>query len=261
MKRLIYIFAALVALSSCTISEGGNSDQNLVAKMAASMAISEVQQQIHILSYAQTIDYYSQAGDGEREIIEDQHLPNVRLRQTDNGWKVVRNGQDLFSFVCNGALNEEGSVWNVYLAQDTSLTNDHWWQIKCIGENRWHLDQMIHYVERSVNIALDVKAGEQIQGQLQSSPIYKYEIEGECEITQDEVVVAPYRVKMKIIEPIVFDNYQYHSGFSGTAFTEGRLSMRVTDYKTGEAVVAPFHYWISPEHSNVKIEYLYLMTE
>ena len=86
MKRLIYIFAALVALSSCTISEGGNSDQNLVAKMAASMAISEVQQQIHILSYAQTIDYYSQSGDGEREIITcyiDNKIAAVAILKKD----------------------------------------------------------------------------------------------------------------------------------------------------------------------------------
>lgn len=256
MKRLIYIFAALVALSSCTISEGWNSDKDHVAKMAASMAIDEVRQQIHILSYAQTIDYYSQAGDGEREIIEDQHLPNVRLRQTDNGWKVVRDGRDLFSFVCDGALNEVGSVWNVHLAKDTSLTNDHWWQIKCIDENRWHLDQMAHYEERSVNIALDVESGEQVKGQLQSAPIYQYKIEGECEITQDEVAVAPYRINMQIVEPIVFDEYKYYSDYTGTAFTEGRLSMRVTDYSTGEWVTTPFHYWISPEYSNIKIEYL-----
>ncbi len=260
MKRLIYLFAALFTLSSCTISEGWNPDQNLVAYKAYDMAITEVYQQIHILSYAQIVDQYSRAGDGEREMIEDQHLPNVRLRQNDEGWDVVFEGRSLLSFKCNTPLGEVDSVWTVKIEKGwNQITNDQFWTIKCTGDNRWQLQQSVHYEERSVNLTLDVVAGDQIEGSLNSKPVYKYTIEGECTITQNELLVAPYRIDMKTIEPIVFDNYKYYTNYTGSAFTEGRVSIRVTNYKSNESVVAPFHYWISPERSNVRIEYL--MTE
>lgn len=264
MKRIIYLLAALIALSSCTVSEGWDPNENYVAYKAYNLAIQEVRQQIHILSYAQTIDYYSRSGDGEREIIEDHHLPNTRLRQTDEGWEVVKSGVRIFTLLGNTPLNELGSVWNVRVSNhfngyDLPITADQYWTIECTGENRWQLSQSAEYESHRVQLTFDIVAGEQIQGQLESQPICKYWITGECTITQNELVVAPYRINMKTIEPIVFDNFKYYSNYTGTSFTEGKVSIRVTDYKTNTPVVAPFHYWISPERSNVRIEYL--MTE
>lgn len=264
MKRLIYLFAALIALSSCTVSEGWNPGGNLIANKAYNLSIQEVRQQIHILSYAQTIDYYSRSGDGEREIIEDHHLPNTRLRQTDEGWEVVKSGVRIFTLLGNTPLNEVGSVWNVrvsnpFNAYDVPITTDQHWTIECTGENRWKLSQSAKYESHSVQLTFDIVSGEQIQGQLESQPICKYWITGECTIEQNEMIVAPYRIYMKTIEPIVFDNFKYYSNYTGTSFTEGKVSIRVTDYKTGEPVIAPFHYTVSPNHSDTNIEYL--MTE
>ena len=257
MKRLIYLFAALVALSSCTISEGWNPDQNLVAKMAANMAIDEVRNQIHILSYAQIIDLYSRSGDGEREVIEDQHLPSVRLRQSDKGWDVVgEGGRVVLSFEYDTPLDTLGSVWTVINPNNKQLTEDQYWTIECLGKKHWQVEQSAHYEERSVQLSLDVVAGDQIGGQVQSSPVHQYSITGECSIVQNELVAAPYRIDMKVMEPIEFDNFKYYSNYTGTAFTKGKMSIRVKNYKTGEWVTTPFHYTIAPEYSNIKIEYL-----
>ncbi|MBQ1991077.1 MAG: hypothetical protein II231_08165 [Rikenellaceae bacterium] len=260
MKRLIYLFAALVALSSCTISEGWNPDQNLVAKMAANMATDEVRNQIHILSYAQIIDLYSRSGDGEREVIEDQHLPSVRLRQSDKGWDVVgEGGRVVLSFEYDTPLDTLGSVWTVINPNNKQLTEDQYWTIECLGKKHWQMEQSAHYEERSVQLSLDVVAGDQIGGQVQSSPVHQYSITGECSIVQNELVAAPYRIDMKVMEPIEFDNFKYYGDYTGTAFTKGKMSIRVKNYKTGEWVTTPFHYTIAPEYSNIKIEYL--MTE
>lgn len=257
MKRLIYLFAALVALSSCTISEGWNPDQNLVAKMAANMATNEVRNQIHILSYAQIIDLYSRSGDGEREVIEDQHLPSVRLRQSDKGWDVVgEGGRVVLSFEYDTPLDTLGSVWTVINPNNKQLTEDQYWTIECLGKKHWQMEQSAHYEERSVQLSLDVVAGDQIGGQVQSSPVHQYSITGECSIVQNELVAAPYRIDMKVMEPIEFDNFKYYSNYTGTAFTKGKMSIRVKNYKTGEWVTTPFHYTIAPEYSNIKIEYL-----
>jgi hypothetical protein len=257
MKRLIYLFAALVALSSCTISEGWNPDQNLVAKMAANMATDEVRNQIHILSYAQIIDLYSRSGDGEREVIEDQHLPSVRLRQSDKGWDVVgEGGRVVLSFEYDTPLDTLGSVWTVINPNNKQLTEDQYWTIECLGKKHWQMEQSAHYEERSVQLSLDVVAGDQIGGQVQSSPVHQYSITGECSIVQNELVAAPYRIDMKVMEPIEFDNFKYYSSYTGTAFTKGKMSIRVKNYKTGEWVTTPFHYTIAPEYSNIKIEYL-----
>ena len=260
MKRLIYLFAALVALSSCTISEGWNPDQNLVAKMAANMATDEVRNQIHILSYAQIIDLYSRSGDGEREVIEDQHLPSVRLRQSDKGWDVVgEGGRVVLSFEYDTPLDTLGSVWTVINPNNKQLTEDQYWTIESLGKKRWLVEQSAHYEERSVQLSLDVVAGDQIGGQVQSSPVHQYSITGECSIVQNELVAAPYRIDMKVMEPIEFDSFKYYGDYTGTAFTKGKMSIRVKNYKTGEWVTTPFHYTIAPEYSNQKIEYL--MTE
>lgn len=260
MKRLIYLFAALVALSSCTISEGWNPDQNLVAKMAANMATDEVRNQIHILSYAQIIDLYSRSGDGEREVIEDQHLPSVRLRQSDKGWDVVgEGGRVVLSFEYDTPLDTLGSVWTVINPNNKQLTEDQYWTIECLGKKHWQMEQSAHYEERSVQLSLDVVAGDQIGGQVQSSPVHQYSITGECSIVQNELVAAPYRIDMKVMEPIEFDSFKYYGDYTGTAFTKGKMSIRVKNYKTGEWVTTPFHYTIAPEYSNQKIEYL--MTE
>lgn len=257
MKRLIYLFAALVALSSCTISEGWNPDQNLVAKMAANMATDEVRNQIHILSYAQIIDLYSRSGDGEREVIEDQHLPSVRLRQSDKGWDVVgEGGRVVLSFEYDTPLDTLGSVWTVINPNNKQLTEDQYWTIECLGKKHWQVEQSAHYEERSVQLSLDVVAGDQIGGQVQSSPVHQYSITGECSIVQNELVAAPYRIDMKIMEPIEFDSFKYYGDYTGTAFTKGKMSIRVKNYKTGEWVTTPFHYTIAPEYSNIKIEYL-----
>lgn len=256
MKRLVYIIAALVALTSCTISEGWNSDQDYVAKRAYDMVIEQVRNQMHILSYAQVIDIYALAGDGEREIIEDQHLPSTRLRKSDTGWDVVRDGTLRFSFVCDTPISEVGSVWSVIYPAGNEITADQFWTIECTGENRWQLSQAIKYESHNVVIKLDIVAGDQIEGRLENGPIYKYTIEGECTIVQREELSAPYRIDAKIIEPVVFDNYTYYSNFTGTALTEGKMSFRVTDYNSNENVVAPFHFTISPVYSNIKIEYL-----
>lgn len=257
MKRLIYLFAALVALSSCTISEGWNPDQNLVAKMAANMATDEVRNQIHILSYAQIIDLYSRSGDGEREVIEDQHLPSVRLRQSDKGWDVVgEGGRVVLSFEYDTPLDTLGSVWTVINPNNKQLTEDQYWTIECLGKKHWQMEQSAHYEERSVQLSLDVVAGDQIGGQVQSSPVHQYSITGECSIVQNELVAAPYRIDMKVMEPIEFDNFKYYGDYTGTAFTKGKMSIRVKNYKTGEWVTTPFHYTIAPEYSNIKIEYL-----
>jgi hypothetical protein len=257
MKRLIYLFAALVALSSCTISEGWNPDQNLVAKMAANMATDEVRNQIHILSYAQIIDLYSRSGDGEREVIEDQHLPSVRLRQSDKGWDVVgEGGRVVLSFEYDTPLDTLGSVWTVINPNNKQLTEDQYWTIECLGKKHWQMEQSAHYEERSVQLSLDVVAGDQIGGQVQSSPVHQYSITGECSIVQNELVAAPYRIDMKVMDPIEFDNFKYYSNYTGTAFTKGKMSIRVKNYKTGEWVTTPFHYTIAPEYSNIKIEYL-----
>lgn len=257
MKRLIYLFAALVALSSCTISEGWNPDQNLVAKMAANMATDEVRNQIHILSYAQIIDLYSRSGDGEREVIEDQHLPSVRLRQSDKGWDVVgEGGRVVLSFEYDTPLDTLGSVWTVINPNNKQLTEDQYWTIECLGKKRWLVEQSAHYEERSVQLSLDVVAGDQIGGQVQSSPVHQYSITGECSIVQNELVAAPYRIDMKVMEPIEFDSFKYYGDYTGTAFTKGKMSIRVKNYKTGEWVTTPFHYTIAPEYSNIKIEYL-----
>lgn len=257
MKRLIYLFAALVALSSCTISEGWNPDQNLVAKMAANMAIDEVRNQIHILSYAQIIDLYSRSGDGEREVIEDQHLPSVRLRQSDKGWDVVgEGGRVVLSFEYDTPLDTLGSVWTVINPNNKQLTEDQYWTIECLGKKHWQMEQSAHYEERSVQLSLDVVAGDQIGGQVQSSPVHQYSITGECSIVQNELVAAPYRIDMKVMEPIEFDNFKYYGDYTGTTFTKGKMSIRVKNYKTGEWVTTPFHYTIAPEYSNIKIEYL-----
>lgn len=260
MKRLIYLFAALVALSSCTISEGWNPDQNLVAKMAANMATDEVRNQIHILSYAQIIDLYSRSGDGEREVIEDQHLPSVRLRQSDKGWDVVgEGGRVVLSFEYDTPLDTLGSVWTVINPNNKQLTEDQYWTIECLGKKHWQVEQSAHYEERSVQLSLEVVAGDQIGGQVQSSPVHQYSITGECSIVQNELVAAPYRIDMKVMEPIEFDSFKYYGDYTGTAFTKGKMSIRVKNYKTGEWVTTPFHYTIAPEYSNQKIEYL--MTE
>jgi hypothetical protein len=257
MKRLIYLFAALVALSSCTISEGWNPDQNLVAKMAANMATDEVRNQIHILSYAQIIDLYSRSGDGEREVIEDQHLPSVRLRQSDKGWDVVgEGGRVVLSFEYDTPLDTLGSVWTVINPNNKQLTEDQYWTIECLGKKHWQMEQSAHYEERSVQLSLDVVAGDQIGGQVQSSPVHQYSITGECSIVQNELVAAPYRIDMKVMDPIEFDSYKYYGDYTGTAFTKGKMSIRVKNYKTGEWVTTPFHYTIAPEYSNIKIEYL-----
>ena len=257
MKRLIYLFAALVALSSCTISEGWNPDQNLVAKMAANMATDEVRNQIHILSYAQIIDLYSRSGDGEREVIEDQHLPSVRLRQSDKGWDVVgEGGRVVLSFEYDTPLDTLGSVWTVINPNNKQLTEDQYWTIECLGKKHWQMEQSAHYEERSVQLSLEVVAGDQIGGQVQSSPVHQYSITGECSIVQNELVAAPYRIDMKVMEPIEFDNFKYYGDYTGTAFTKGKMSIRVKNYKTGEWVTTPFHYTIAPEYSNIKIEYL-----
>ena len=257
MKRLIYLFAALVALSSCTVSEGWNPDQNLVAKMAANMATDEVRNQIHILSYAQIIDLYSRSGDGEREVIEDQHLPSVRLRQSDKGWDVVgEGGRVVLSFEYDTPLDTLGSVWSVINPNNKQLTEDQYWTIECLGKKHWQMEQSAHYEERSVQLSLDVVAGDQIGGQVQSSPVHQYSITGECSIVQNELVAAPYRIDMKVMEPIEFDSFKYYSNYTGTAFTKGKMSIRVKNYKTGEWVTTPFHYTIAPEYSNIKIEYL-----
>ena len=257
MKRLIYLFAALVALSSCTISEGWNPDQNLVAKMAANMATDEVRNQIHILSYAQIIDLYSRSGDGEREVIEDQHLPSVRLRQSDKGWDVVgEGGRVVLSFEYDTPLDTLGSVWTVINPNNKQLTEDQYWTIECLGKKHWQVEQSAHYEERSVQLSLDVVAGDQIGGQVQSSPVHQYSITGECSIVQNELVAAPYRIDMKVMEPIEFDSFKYYGDYTGTAFTKGKMSIRVKNYKTGAAVTTPFHYTIAPEYSNIKIEYL-----
>lgn len=257
MKRLIYLFAALVALSSCTISEGWNPDQNLVAKMAANMATDEVRNQIHILSYAQIIDLYSRSGDGEREVIEDQHLPSVRLRQSDKGWDVVgEGGRVVLSFEYDTPLDTLGSVWTVINPNNKQLTEDQYWTIECLGKKHWQVEQSAHYEERSVQLSLDVVTGDQIGGQVQSSPVHQYSITGECSIVQNELVAAPYRIDMKIMEPIEFDSFKYYGDYTGTAFTKGKMSIRVKNYKTGEWVTTPFHYTIAPEYSNIKIEYL-----
>lgn len=260
MKRIIYLFAALVALSSCTVSEGWNPDQNLVAKMAANMATDEVRNQIHILSYAQIIDLYSRSGDGEREVIEDQHLPSVRLRQSDKGWDVVgEGGRVVLSFEYDTPLDTLGSVWTVINPNNKQLTEDQYWTIECLGKKHWQMEQSAHYEERSVQLSLDVVAGDQIGGQVQSSPVHQYSITGECSIVQNELVAAPYRIDMKIMDPIEFDSFKYYGDYTGTAFTKGKMSIRVKNYKTGEWVTTPFHYTIAPEYSNQKIEYL--MTE
>ena len=257
MKRLIYLFAALVALSSCTISEGWNPDQNLVAKMAANMATDEVRNQIHILSYAQIIDLYSRSGDGEREVIEDQHLPSVRLRQSDKGWDVVgEGGRVVLSFEYDTPLDTLGSVWTVINPNNKQLTEDQYWTIECLGKKHWQMEQSAHYEERSVQLSLDVVAGDQIGGQVQSSPVHQYSITGECSIVQNELVAAPYRIDMKVMDPIEFDTFKYYGDYTGTAFTKGKMSIRVKNYKTGEWVTTPFHYTIAPEYSNIKIEYL-----
>jgi hypothetical protein len=257
MKRLIYLFAALVALSSCTISEGWNPDQNLVAKMAANMATDEVRNQIHILSYAQIIDLYSRSGDGEREVIEDQHLPSVRLRQSDKGWDVVgEGGRVVLSFEYDTPLDTLGSVWTVINPNNKQLTEDQYWTIECLGKKHWQMEQSAHYEERSVQLSLDVVAGDQIGGQVQSSPVHQYSITGECSIVQNELVAAPYRIDMKVMDPIEFDSFKYYGDYTGTAFTKGKMSIRVKNYKTGEWVTTPFHYTIAPEYSNQKIEYL-----
>lgn len=257
MKRIIYLFAALVALSSCTISEGWNPDQNLVAKMAANMATDEVRNQIHILSYAQIIDLYSRSGDGEREVIEDQHLPSVRLRQSDKGWDVVgEGGRVVLSFEYDTPLDTLGSVWTVINPNNKQLTEDQYWTIECLGKKHWLVEQSAHYEERSVQLSLDVVAGDQIGGQVQSSPVHQYSIMGECSIVQNELVAAPYRIDMKIMDPIEFDSFKYYGDYTGTAFTKGKMSIRVKNYKTGEWVTTPFHYTIAPEYSNIKIEYL-----
>lgn len=257
MKRLIYLFAALVALSSCTISEGWNPDQNLVAKMAANMATDEVRNQNHILSYAQIIDLYSRSGDGEREVIEDQHLPSVRLRQSDKGWDVVgEGGRVVLSFEYDTPLDTLGSVWTVINPNNKQLTEDQYWTIECLGKKHWQMEQSAHYEERSVQLSLDVVAGDQIGGQVQSSPVHQYSITGECSIVQNELVAAPYRIDMKVMEPIEFDSFKYYGDYTGTAFTKGKMSIRVKNYKTGEWVTTPFHYTIAPEYSNIKIEYL-----
>jgi hypothetical protein len=257
MKRLIYLFAALVALSSCTISEGWNPDQNLVAKMAANMATDEVRNQIHILSYAQIIDLYSRSGDGEREVIEDQHLPSVRLRQNGKGWDVVcEGGRVVLSFEYDTPLDTLGSVWTVINPNNKQLTEDQYWTIECLGKKHWQVEQSAHYEERSVQLSLDVVAGDQIGGQVQSSPVHQYSITGECSIVQNELVAAPYRIDMKVMEPIEFDSFKYYGDYTGTAFTKGKMSIRVKNYKTGEWVTTPFHYTIAPEYSNIKIEYL-----
>jgi hypothetical protein len=257
MKRLIYLFAALVALSSCTISEGWNPDQNLVAKMAANMATDEVRNQIHILSYAQIIDLYSRSGDGEREVIEDQHLPSVRLRQSDKGWDVVgEGGRVVLSFEYDTPLDTLGSVWTVINPNNKQLTEDQYWTIECLGKKHWQMEQSAHYEERSVQLSLDVVAGDQIGGQVQSSPVHQYSITGECSIVQNELVAAPYRIDMKVMDPIEFDSFKYYGDYTGTAFTKGKMSIRVKNYKTGEWVTTPFHYTIAPEYSNIKIEYL-----
>ncbi len=257
MKRLIYLFAALVALSSCTISEGWNPDQNLVAKMAANMATDEVRNQIHILSYAQIIDLYSRSGDGEREVIEDQHLPSVRLRQSDKGWDVVgEGGRVVLSFEYDTPLDTLGSVWTVINPNNKQLTEDQYWTIECLGKKHWQMEQSAHYEERSVQLSLDVVAGDQIGGQVQSSPVHQYSITGECSIVQNELVAAPYRIDMKVMEPIEFDSFKYYGDYTGTAFTKGKMSIRVKNYKTNEWVTTPFHFTIAPEYSNQKIEYL-----
>ena len=257
MKRIIYLFAALVALSSCTISEGWNPDQNLVAKMAANMATDEVRNQIHILSYAQIIDLYSRSGDGEREVIEDQHLPSVRLRQSDKGWDVVgEGGRVVLSFEYDTPLDTLGSVWTVINPNNKQLTEDQYWTIECLGKKHWQMEQSAHYEERSVQLSLDVVAGDQIGGQVQSSPVHQYSITGECSIVQNELVAAPYRIDMKVMEPIEFDSFKYYGDYTGTAFTKGKMSIRVKNYKTGEWITTPFHYTIAPEYSNIKIEYL-----
>lgn len=233
MKRLIYIFTALIALTSCTIYEADEPNPDRFAKKAYRLMHDEVDFQLHVLSYAQVTDQYAQADETERYAIEDKHLPRLRLRKADDGWRVMDDDKIVLYFVCNTPIDEVGSIWKIKRGDDA--VSNKYWEIECKGENLWQIRYSSVFNDRNVTLLLDVEAGKLTEGRLCDAPIYEYITLGEGCIDQNVEKTSPYRTEMQITEPVRSDRNIYTSYYGNElarySFMEGLLSFKVTNTK------------------------------
>lgn len=260
MKRIIYLFAVIALLSSCTLSDGTRThDKDYVAKRSFRLVSEDIYNQLHVLSCAQTIELYEQAtSDSARYAIEDKHLPSERLRKTETGWDVIRNGKPALSFGCDTPLNTPGSVWTVSVANyQEQITADQYWTIKCTAKNSWTIEKMVKYESHTITSTLYVKAMEELEDlRLSNGPIYKYEITGNSCFDQNEEVVAPYKIELDVKEPLILNAYHVYTSHRIVGIIEGVALMRVTDKSTGEFLVPPFRYFPRKLTVDPLIEYI-----
>lgn len=242
MKRLIYILAALVALTSCTIYEADEPNPDNYARKAYRLMYNQVFSQLHVLSYAQVINQYVQADETERDAIEDKHLPRLRLRKTDDGWRVMDDDQVALYVVFDTPLDEVGSVWKITKGEGFVAPN--YWEIECKDENLWQIRYASDFNDHSVELLLDVEAVAQTEGRLCDEPIYKYSTTGEGCVDQNVDETSPYRTDMQIVEPVISNRYTYTSYYGDQLarydFMEGLLSFKITETKDGGVDVATF---------------------
>lgn len=242
MKRLIYTLTALIALTSCTIYEADEPNPDRFAKKAYNLMSEQIISQLHTLSYAQVIDHYSQVDDAERESIEDKHLPYLRLRKTDDGWRVMDGDKIDLYFVYDTPLNEVGSIWKITKG-DESVKNK-FWEIECTGENSWQIRYSSTFYNYTISLLLDVEAGNLTEGRLCDAPIYEYITSGEGSIDQIGEYIAPYRTEMQIVEPMKSNRYTYTSYYGDQLarydFMEGLLSFDITNTKAADSKVSTF---------------------
>lgn len=242
MKRLIYIFAALFALTSCTIYEADEPNPDRYARKAYKLMNEQITFQLHVLSYAQVINQYAQADETERYAIEDKHLPRLRLRQTDDGWRVMDGDDTALYVIFDTPLDEVGSIWKI--KQGDGAVSHKYWEIECKGENLWQIRYASDFYNYSVSLLLDVEAGELTEGRLCDTPIYEYTTTGEGCIDQNVEVASPYRTEMEIVEPVRSDRYIYTSYYGDQvarySFMEGLLSFKVTNTKADGSDASTF---------------------
>lgn len=233
MKRLIYILTALIALTSCTEYYAEEPNPDRFAKKAYNLMYDEIIAQLQVLSYAQVIDQYSQADEAERLSIEDKHLPRMRLRQAEDGWRVMDGDRVALYLIFDTPLDEVGSIWKV--KQGDGFISPNYWEIECKGENLWQIRYSTDLYDHSVSLLLDVEAVAMTEGRLCDEPIYEYLTTGEGCIDQNVEVTSPYRTDMQIVEPIRSNRYTYTSYYGDRLarydFIEGLLSFKITNTK------------------------------
>lgn len=233
MKRFIYIITALVALTSCTIYEADDPNPDRFATRAYRLMYDEIIAQLQVLSYAQVIEQYSQADEAERYSIEDKHLPRMRLRKVEDGWRVMDDNKIALYVIFDTPLDEVGSIWKI--KQGDGFIAPKYWEIECKGKNLWQIRYASDFYDHSVSLLLDVEAVAMTEGRLCDEPIYEYLTTGEGCIDQNVKETSPYRTDMQIVEPVRSNRYTYTSYYGDQLarydFMEGLLSFEITDTK------------------------------